>query len=182
VWSTARDLHRFVQAVVTGRLGDTMKQSWLRSGHLAFNGQTNGFRAFADYDSATGLEVVFAGNVVSGASSLLEQAIPRLAAGESLTTPPLPALAGTPPAPERLARIEGVYQLGNGTRLRLQVKEGHLWANDWALTAMADGAFFSPRDYGLVRPVEGAGGHVERLDWTQNGQVYPAPRIADLTP
>jgi CubicO group peptidase (beta-lactamase class C family) len=181
VWSTARDLHRFVQAVVTGRLGDTMKQSWLRSGHLAFNGQTNGFRAFADYDSATGLEVVFAGNVVSGAPSLLEQAIPRLAAGESLTPPPLPALAGTPPTAERLARIEGVYELGNGTRLRLHVKDGSLLANDWALTAMADGAFFSPRDYGLVRPVEGAGGRVERLDWTQNGQVYPAPRVADLT-
>jgi hypothetical protein len=118
---------------------------------------------------------------VSGAPGLLQQAIPRLAAGESLTPPPLPALAATPPSAERLARIAGIYRLGNGTRLRLHVEDGHLWANDWALAPMADGAFFSPRDYGQVRPVEDAGGRVERLDWTQNGQVYPAPRIADLT-
>jgi len=183
VYSTARDLHAFVQAIVSGRLGDTMKQSWLRSGKLALNGQTNGFRAFADYDSASGLEVIFAGNVVSGAPGLLQQVIPRLAAGETVAPPPALPTAGAPPSAERLARITGVYQLGTGVRLRLHAKDGVLLTNDsWVLVPLEDGSFFSPRDYGLVRPIEGAGGRVERLDWTQNGQVYPAPRIADLTP
>jgi CubicO group peptidase (beta-lactamase class C family) len=180
VWSTARDLHRFVQAVVTGRLGDTAKQSWLRNGRLLFNGQTSGFRAFATYDSASGLEVVYAGNVASGAPGLIQQAVPRLAAGETVSAPELPRLATALPPAAEIARLRGVYRLGNGTRLRIHVRNGKLWTNDWPLEPIEGGGFFSPRDYGIVRPVAGSDGRIERLDWEQAGQTYPAPRVADL--
>jgi hypothetical protein len=177
VWSTARDLHRFVRAVVTGQLGDGMRQSFVRGGRLDFNGLTGGFRAFADWDSTTGLEVIFAGNCATGAADLIRQAIPQLVAGKPMAPPPLPELmAGGLPI-ERLRHLEGDFQLENGVRLRLRVRGSGLWCNDWPLEPMADGAFFSPRDYGIVRPVE-AGGQIERLDWTQRGQVYPAPRVS----
>lgn len=179
VWSTPRDLHRLVQAVVDGRFGPAVRQSLVRGGKLEFSGLVPGFRAYADWDSATGLEVVFAGNLSTGAPDLLRDALPRLAAGESLTPPAPPERAAGPIAEQSLRRYEGDFMLENGTRLRLRVRDGALYANDWLLLPTRDGAFYSPRDYGLVRGVEGADGRIERLDWTQRGTVYPAPRVAE---
>jgi hypothetical protein len=179
VWSTARDLHRFVQGVVSGRLGRAAQASYVRGGKLDFNGIAGGFRAFCDWDSASGLEVVFVGNLHTGAPDLIRSTIAKLAAGETVAPASVPAPALTPlPAPE-LARYEGTFVLGSGTRLVLRVRDGALWANDWVLVPTRDGAFFSPRDYGTVRGVNGPDGTISRLDWEQRGTVYPAPRVAD---
>jgi len=180
VWSTPRDLHLLVQAVVNGHFGPALRQSLVRGGKLDFGGQVQGFRAFCDWDSATGLEVIFAGNLMTGAPDLLRDAMPRLAAGESLTPPPLPERAEGPVTEQILRRYEGDFMLENGTRLRLRVQEGALWANHWLLQPTRDGGFYSRRDYGLVRGVAGADGRIERLDWTQRGTVYPAPRVEGI--
>lgn len=177
VWSTTRDLHRLVQAVVDGRLGPTVRASLVRGGKLEFAGRVTGFRAFADWDSASGLEIVFTGNLITGAADLLRDALPRLAAGATVAPPAPPVPADRPVAVEALRRYEGDFLLNTGTKLALRVRSGALWANEWLLLPTRDGAFYSPRDYGLVRGVEGADGRIERLDWTQRGQVYPAPRV-----
>jgi CubicO group peptidase (beta-lactamase class C family) len=176
VWSTARDLHRFVQGVVASKLGQGVQYSFLNGGKIDFNGQGAGFRSFCDYDSATGLEVIFLGNLHTGAPDLLRGAIPRLAAGQAVTPASLPKT--TDRAADEMGRAVGTYQLGNGTKLVVRVKDGALWANDWVLLPEADGAYFSPRDYGVVQLVPSSG-KVERLDWEQRGEKYPAPRIAD---
>ena len=177
VWSTARDIHKFTRAVVTGQLGEGARQSYVRGGKLEFSGRTSGFQSFADYDSTTGLEVVFLGNLLSGASDLLRVAVPALARGEQMTPPPMPQLlAGSVPV-EQLRRLEGDFRLGNGVKLEMRVRDNRLWCGDWPLIPIADGAFFSPSDYGIVRPVEGKDGTIERLDWTQRGNVWPAPRV-----
>lgn len=176
VWSTARDLHRFVQGVLKGTLGRGPQLSYAGGGKIDFNGQGAGFRSFCDYDSTTGLEVIFLGNLHTGGPDLLRSAIPRLAAGESVTPAALPK--ATPRAAGELERAVGTFQLENGTKLVLRVQNGALWANDWVLQPLADGGYFSPRDYGTIRLVPEQG-KVERLDWEQRGVKYPAPRIGD---
>ena len=176
VWSNARDVHRLVQGVVTGRLGVGARTSLVRGGVLEFAGRVDGFRAYADWDSATGLEVIFVGNYLTGATDLFRDAVPKLAAGEPVPPLALPEPAAQPMSEAELRRFEGDFALVTGTRLALRVRDGALWANDWLLLPTRDGAFFSPRDYGIVRPVAGADGSIERLDWTQRGKVYPAPR------
>jgi CubicO group peptidase (beta-lactamase class C family) len=178
VWSTARDLHRFVAGLVSGRLGRGPQYSYVRDGKIDFNGIGGGFRAYCDWDSLTGLEVIFVGNLQTGAPDLLRAAIPRLAAGQAVPPPALPALRTTPLTTEELGRLEATYQLGNGTKLVVRAHDGTLWANEWVLLPMAEGGFFSPRDYGKVRGVAGPDGRIERLDWEQRGEIYPAPRVA----
>jgi CubicO group peptidase (beta-lactamase class C family) len=177
VWSTARDIHRFVDAIVTGKLGETARQSWVRKGRLNFSGRVTGFRGFARWDSSTALEVTYLGNMVTGAADLLENAVVALAAGKPADPITLPALAATPASAEKVKSMDGTFVLGNGTLLRLWSRGDTVYCNDWPLVPTADGAWFSPRDYGLVRTVEGSDGTIERLDWTQNGTVYPAPRV-----
>jgi CubicO group peptidase (beta-lactamase class C family) len=178
VWSTARDLHRFVQAVVSGALGPGPQASYLRDGKLDFNGLAGGFVAWCAVDSASGIEVIFAGNEHTGAPELLKSAVPQLAAGKSVSPPKLPEAPSRSPDPAELAGYVGTFRLDNGTRLVVSVRDGVLWANDWVLLPSADGSFFSPRDYGIVRGVKGPDGRIARLDWEQRGQVYPAPRVA----
>jgi CubicO group peptidase (beta-lactamase class C family) len=179
VWSTARDLHRFVQGLLAGKLGPGPLGSYVRGGKVDFNGIAGGFRSYCDWDSASGLEVVFLGNLQTGAPDLLRSAIPRLAAGQDVAPPTLPALSAAPVSEEMLRRCQGTFLLGNGTRLVVRMHDGALWANEWVLLPTADGAFFSPRDYGKVRAVAGKDGAIERLDWEQRGELYPAPRVAN---
>lgn len=180
VYSTARDLHRLAQAVASGRLGDAVRQSWVRDGRINWNGSTNGFRAFVDWDSASGIAIVFAGNVHTGAPDLLRKVVPRIVAGERVE----PAARPEPPvarvSDEALRRCEGVYQLGNGTRLEVRARDGWLFANEWTLAPLSDTRFFSLRDYGEVTVVLDAAGRPERLDWKVAGDSLPAPRIGDL--
>lgn len=180
VWSTTRDLHLLVQAVVTGKLGEGPRQSWVRNGRLNWNGSTNGFRAYADWDSATGIEVVFTGNQHSGANDLLRDAARRIAAGESPA--PVPALP-TPVAANDadLRRHEAVYALPNGPRLHVTARDGVLWANDWILVPIGEQRFHCPRDYAEVTVVSAADGTPERLDWKIGAQSFPCPRV-DATP
>jgi CubicO group peptidase (beta-lactamase class C family) len=183
VWSTARDLHLFVQGLVTGKLGPGPQQSLVRGGRLSMNGYTDGFIAWADWDSASGVEAVFVGNVHSGASDQVRRALPKLVAGEAVPPPALPALASGAAAPPDsvLARAEGIYLLGNGTRLHLRRRDGVLRANGWALLPAAAGGFFSPQDYGMVQTVPGPDGRAARLDWSVGGQTWPAPRVGELS-
>ncbi len=180
VFSTTRDLHRLLQAVVSGKLGESIRLSSVRDGGVHWNGSFNGFRAFADWDSATGLEIVFTGNVHTGAPDLLRKAIPRIIAGEQVepAVVPAPAIASIPA--DSLRRYEGVYLLANGTRLEVRARDGHLFANDWIMAPLSETRFFSLRDYGEVTVVFGTGGKVERLDWKVEGNTLPAPRIGDL--
>ena len=181
VWSTARDLHRFVQGIVTGRLGAGVERSYLRRGTIDFNGLVSGFRAFCDFDSASGIEVIYVGNLSSGAADLVRAAIPKLAAGAVVPPPTLPALAAAPADSATLAAYRGTYLLENGTRLVVRDRDGVLWSNDWVLLPLADGGFFSPRDYGVIHGVMGSDGRIARLDWLQRGTTYPAPRVAETT-
>jgi CubicO group peptidase (beta-lactamase class C family) len=180
VWSTARDLHRFVEAVVGGRFGEPVRTGLAGGGHLDFNGRTGGFKAYAVWDSTSGVEYEFLGNVATGAPDALKSALPHLALGERVDPPSLPALRERGFSDQEVRNLSGVYRLANGVRLDVHAARGALWCNDWPLVPTRDGRVFSPQDYGLIRPVAAEGGRVTRLEWIQDGTTYPAPR--DSTP
>jgi CubicO group peptidase (beta-lactamase class C family) len=179
VWSTARDLHRLMRAVVTGRMGEGARLSWVRAGRLEWNGSTNGFRAFVSHDSASGLEIVWCGNVHTGAPDLLRAAVDSVARGRAPAPPPAPP-ARIALADSTLRAFEGVYQLANGTRLEVRARGGALYANDWALVPVGADRFHSLRDFGDVVVRRNAAGRIERFDWGAVQGVMPAPRIGDL--
>ena len=177
VWSTARDLSRFVDSLVAGRLGEGPRRSFDRDGRIDFNGRTGGFKAWVVRDSASGIAACFVSNLSTGAPDALKSAILRLAAGEAVAPPVVPALATAAPSEAELRRWVGEFQIEGGPRLSLHIRDGALYANEWLMLPTADGAMFSPRDYGVVRAVPAADGSVARLDWQQGTQVYPAPRV-----
>lgn len=181
VFSTPRDLHRLLRADVSGRLGEGARQSALRGATVRWNGSTNGYRAFVEYDTTTGVAIVFAGNLHSGGVDQMSAAVRALLAGETPAPPAEPPARAAPVAPELLRSYEGFYEVAGNPRLAVRATASGLDVNGWALVAMSDSTFFSLRDFATVKAVGGpGGGRIERFDWALGGQVWPCPRVGDL--
>ena len=177
LYSNARDVHRFGEALLRGRLGERARERYARRAGYRWNGVTDGFRAFADHHLQEDLWVVWTGNVHSGATDALRAAIPALARGDDIPPLEVPEVAAEPLTRSALERAEGEYQLRPGSNLTVRALDGALLVNDWLLLAQSDTEFFSPQDYGRVRLRLSAQGAVEGLDWEQGGRVTEMPKV-----
>lgn len=180
VTSTARDLHKLMWADVSGKLGETARLSALRGSRVSWNGSTNGFRAFAEYDTVTGYSVIWTGNLHCGAVDMLHDAVAKLLAGETLAPAVLPRLSPVPVRAEVLRGYEGLYDVAGNPRLEVRAIENGLDVNTWTLVATSDTTFFSLRDYGTVSVQRGPDGRVSGFDWKVGGRSFPCPRVGDL--
>jgi CubicO group peptidase (beta-lactamase class C family) len=180
VFSTTRDLHRLLWADVSGRLGEGARQSALRGSKVSWNGSTNGYRAFAEYDTTTGDAVIFTGNLHCGAVDQMRSAVQRLLAGEAPDAPVLPPARAAKVAPALLRSYEGLYDVAGNPRLAVRATATGLDVNGWALLSTSDSTFFSLRDFATVKAVGGGKGPIERFDWMLGGQSWPCPRVGDL--
>ena len=179
VFSTPRDLQRLMYAVVEGGYGPGVKEHLMRESGLAWNGRTDGYRAFADYHAESGIYVAFASNILTGAADLIRRDVPRLAAGETVATPTVPVHRAVTVPAEALHLYEGSYELRPGTVLALSVEGDEVRMSGWLLVPTSDHTFFSPQDYGEIAVVLAEDGSVERLDWTIAGTTYPMPRVSE---
>ncbi len=181
VYSTPRDLLAMQQAVLAGKLGTKARELLVReSGNLIWNGSAHGYRAFADYDAATGITLVVASNLTSGALDRVREALPKIAAGEELAKPsPINATAAMVD-PEVLRSYQGAYELRPGRNLELRWVDGRMRMDDWLLIPTSKTTLFSPQDYAEIEVVFDESGEVSRLDWTTGGQTYPLPKVGDL--
>ena len=180
VYSTPRDLHALMQAVLTGKLGETTKSALMRAEGLRWNGTTNGYRAFADYFLDSGYEVIFIGNMHTGATDLLRENIPKILAGENVATPARIQVAAVAVDPADLKVYEGVYQSERGQKFTVRSQPWGFFAGDRQLVPTSPTSFYSFQDYGRVEFVRDAGG-IERLDWEWQGQMLPWKRIGDAS-
>ena len=179
VYSTAGDLHRLIGAVLSGALGQAARAALMREEGLRWNGVTNGYRAFADYYKDTALEVIFTGNLHTGAIDRLREDVPKIAAGETVAPAAVPRLDAVRVDERVLRRYEGRYESERGQSTSLRVHGGELYAGDRLLVPTSESTFYSLQEYGRVNVVFGEAGRVERLDWEWAGALYPWRRTGD---
>ena len=177
VFSTPRDLHRLLQAVVDGAFGERVRNNLVRESGIAWNGRTDGYRAFADYHSESGVFVTFAGNLLTGAADHMRRDLPKVAAGEDVTPPVVPAHRAAAVAPDVLRRYAGEYDL-QGTSLALTVSGDEVRMSGWLLIPTSTTSFFSPQDWGEIAVVLSEDGSVEGLRWAVPGsEPFFLPRV-----
>jgi len=178
LYSTPADLFRLLQAVYDGKLGEAARLSVTYRPRVSWNGSTNGFRAFADSDPATGLTVIFAGNMMTGAIDRLRADLPRLAAGEPVETPQRLQIRAVRLDPAVLARYAGPYLFGGSTPVTVVVDGNGLETGGRILVPTSETSFFSPAHYATVNFVLGPDGSVQRMDWVLSDGVIECPRVA----
>jgi CubicO group peptidase (beta-lactamase class C family) len=179
VYSTAGDLHRLIGAVLSGTLGQAAQIALMRDEGLRWNGVTNGYRAFADYYKDTGLEVIFTGNLHTGAVDRLREDLPKIVAGEAVAPPVVPRVEAVRVDERVLRRYEGRYESERGQSFSMHVRGGELFAGDRLLVPLSETTFYSLQEYGRVNVVFGEAGRVERLDWEWNGAFQPWRRTGE---
>ena len=163
LFSTPRDLLAISRALVDGKFGERARRQLLRGGKLRWNGITNHYRAFLEYDAKTDVTVVLVANQMTGANDLLRQNIPKIIAGETIEpySVPRPNVVKLPA--DLLKRYAGQYNIA-GSPMPVRAKDGALFANDWILLPTSETAFYSPQDYSTVTVKLEDGVPVE-LDW-----------------
>ena len=177
VWSTPRDLFRLQRAIERGDLGDTVKANSLRPDGFSWNGVTGGYRAFADYDARTGVSVIFAANIQTGAADRLRADIPRIVNGHEVEVPVVPEITAVAVDEEILRGYTGTYEMRPGSTLDVRPRDGVLLANDWILLPTSETTFFSPQDYGVVEVILDEQGAPLHLEWLVGGATSRFPRI-----
>jgi CubicO group peptidase (beta-lactamase class C family) len=180
VFSTPDDLHKLIQALLASALGETAKTALLRDNGLRWNGNTNGYIAFADYYADTAVEVIFTSNLHTGAIDRMRDALPKIINGEDVPATRRLNVKAVAVADSVLRRYEGKYRADSGQEFTLRVKRGTAFAGERALVPTSATTFFSPQGYGDVSIVRGADGAIARLDWTWTGGVLVWKRVGDV--
>lgn len=180
VWSTPRDLFKLIRADASGKLGYTARQSALRGSRIPWNGSTNGYRAFAEYDTTTGYTVIFTGNLHAGAVDELKAAVDSLLAGRpARAASRIPSRAATV-APAVLKSYEGSYEIANNPSLAVRATATGLDVNGWSVIATSDTTFFSLRDFGALTVWRDSLGAFKGFEWVVGGRPFQCPRVGPL--
>ena len=172
VFSTARDLLKFGEAVLRGTYGPTLKGRLAPNGVLIGNGVTNGHRAFLKIDEKTRIGIILVSNLHSGANDSVLKNVELIMAGKDPEPPniPKPSFTSRRPASE-LAQYAGAYLPADnpsGLRLDLRVEDGMLKLSDWTWYPTTPRCFFEYESYGEICFVEDPDGRV-RARWKAPG-------------
>ena len=134
LFSTPRDMFAIARALVKDEFGEQTKRRLLRGGKLRWNGITNSFRAYLEYDAESELTIALVANQMTGANDLLRQNIPRIVAGEEVAAPvvPQPEIIKLPNLPENYGDGAAEHVAGNlqkyldaaGIEAQLTIKQG----------------------------------------------------------
>jgi CubicO group peptidase (beta-lactamase class C family) len=188
VYTTPRDLFAVMQGLLRGRYGASARERLVRPTGMSWNGVTNGFRAFAVWNAADSLTVIFCGNAHTGAIDLLRRDIPRIAAGAAVAPPVVPSVAPVALSAAQRDRLAGDYDTGGGSIAKVTfLSPTVMLFGDRALLARNDSTFFSTADYAPVTFVGASSGTVEAIQWGAGtwgtGELGPRfPRVRATRP
>jgi CubicO group peptidase (beta-lactamase class C family) len=180
VYTTPRDVFAVMRGLLRGTYGARAREALVRPTGLAWNGVTNGFRAFAVWNASDSVAVLFFGNAHTGAIDLLRREIPRILAGAAVAPPVVPTVTPVALSAEARARLTGQYDTGGGSTASVTfLSPGVMLFGDRALVAQNDSTFFSTADYAPVTFVGASSGTVEAIQWGPGtwGTGEPGPRF-----
>ena len=171
VYSTARDVYRFGEAVLDGKYGAAARQALVANDEISGNGSTNGHRAYFKINRARKWGFVFVSNLNSGANDMVQAALEAILDGKPTPAPPVvPAPKIIPHPNQNLSDFLGQYvREGGGGSFEVNVKNGVLRAGEVKLYPTGADRFFDYRFYGDVTFVRDAAGKVKEIKWASPG-------------
>ena len=171
VYSTARDVYKFGEAVLDGKYGAASVAGFVRDNEISANGSTNGHRAYFKINRAKKWGFVFVSNLNSGANDMIQAAVEAILDGKPAAPPAVPAPKIVPNPNKNMADFLGQYVREGGGSFEVNVKNGMLRAGDVKLYPTGADRFFEYRYYGDVQFVRDAAGRVKEIKWASPGVV-----------
>lgn len=163
VYSTARDVFKFAEAVLDGKYGEASK-GMIGQANFAGSGSTNGHRSYFEIarDKKYGY-VVLANSagvfdmVTEGVKEILQGREPKV---KSFTIPKI-----LPAASKNLAEYLGHYKRSDGSETEIVIKNGFLYSSDIKLYPTRPDCFFEYRFFGDACFVRDETAKIKELKW-----------------
>ncbi len=166
VFSTARDVYQFGEAITTGKFGEVIKQNFVRNNVMSSNGSTNGHRAFLKINVEKKYGYVLVSNLNSGANDVILAGVEAILEGKDPGAPVIPSPKIISNPNKNLTEFTGAYvREGGGGSFEIVVKNNSLAAGDTKLYPTRPDCFFEYRFYGDVCFLRGDNGAVKEINW-----------------
>lgn len=170
VYSTARDVYKFGDAVFAGKYGEAAKASLVRNNQIAFSGSTNGHRAFLRINGDKKWSYVLVSNLGSGAFDIVQQNIEAILDGKQVAPPAVPNPKIIQNPNKNLAEYAGQYaRQGVGGGIEIVVKNNLLYSGDIKLYPTGIDRFFEYKFFGDVTFVRDNAGKIKEIKWASPG-------------
>ncbi len=166
VYSTARDLYRFAEAVMDGKYGEASK-SMVGQENFASSGSTNGHRSYLEIARDKKYGYVILSNsagvfdmITEGVEEILQGREPKV---KSFTLPKF-----ITPSKD-LTEYLGHYKRADGGETDIVLRNGYLFSGDIKLYPTKPDCFFDFRFFGDACFIRDASAKIKEIKWRGHG-------------
>jgi CubicO group peptidase (beta-lactamase class C family) len=164
VYSTARDVYRFGDAILDGKYGEGVRTSLLGPNNFSASGSTNGHRSYIEIARDKKYGYVILSNQ-SGLMDLISQGVVEILQGKEVTVKSF-TIPKTIPNPNKdLAEFLGRYKRSDGSETEVVLKNDFLYATDIKLYPTKPDCFFEYRFFGDACFVRDEQGKIKEIKW-----------------
>lgn len=164
VYSTARDVNRFAEAVLDGKYGPAVKASFQGDGPFTGSGTTNGHRASFELARDKKFGIVIVSNN-AGVFELIAQGVREILEGKEPTVKSFTIPRIVSNSNKNLEEFVGHYKRTDGGETDILLKGGFLYAGDIKLFPTKPDCFFEYRFFGEACFVHSEAGKVNGIKW-----------------
>ncbi len=164
VYSTARDVYRFAEAVLEGKYGEAVRTNIVGQTNFSGSGSTNGHRAYFEIarDKKYGFVIV---SNSAGAFDYVSQGMLEILQGKELTVKASPIPKIIPNPNKDLSEFLGRFKRSDGAETELVLKNGFLYATDIKLYPTKVDCFFEFRFFGEACFVRDESSKIKEIKW-----------------
>jgi hypothetical protein len=164
VFSTAQDVFKFGEAVMSGKYGPGVRQALSDKDEFFDNGVSNGFRCYVDIDKQKEFGFVLISNLQSGANDLLVHELPNILQGKRVAPPTPPDLTIGDLPSERLKEYVGSYKFAKFTN-RIVLEGNQLISGDSKIFPIGTDRFYRFADFATLTFIRNPDGTIKGLQW-----------------
>jgi len=170
IYSTAKDIYRFGEAVLDGTYGEDVKASLVGQTNFNANGSTNGHRGYFEIEKNKKYGFVVLSNL-AGPFDLVTQGLREIMEGKEISVKPFTLPQIIPNPNKNLSEFFGHYvRKDAGGEVTITQKGDYLYSADIKLYPTKPDCFFEYRYYGHVCFNRNEAGAVKEIRWNSFGE------------
>jgi len=168
VYSTARDVYRFAEAVLDGKYGEAVKTSLVGQNNFVGSGSTNGHRSYFEFARDKKYGYVILSNS-AGVFDMISKGMLDVLQGREPTVKSFTIPKIVPNPNKDLAEFLGSYKRDDGSETTVVLKNGFLYSSDIKLYPTKPDCFFEYRFFGDACFVRDASAKIREIKWKGYG-------------
>ena len=164
VYSTARDVYKFGEAVLDGKYGAGLKTSLVGETTLSGSGSTNGHRSYVEIARDKKYGFVILANS-AGVFDLVSQGVLEILQGKEVTAKSFTIPKIIPNPNKNLAEFLGRYKRSDGGETEIVLRNDFLYSSDIKLYPIRTDCFFEYRFFGEACFIRDESAKIKEIKW-----------------